>query len=68
MGMTAADLARLVEQDIRNGKYLSGSTIPSEYAMASEHKVSRNMVREAYAMLIGKGLIEKRKSFGTFVR
>lgn len=67
MAINAAELARLVEQDIRNGKYPSGSTIPSEHTMAREWAVSRNMVREAYAILIGKGLIEKRRSFGTYV-
>lgn len=67
MEVRAKDLAALVEQGIREGKYLSGSQIPSEYAMVEEHGVSRNLVREAYAMLTGKGLIEKRPGYGTYV-
>lgn len=65
--MTSDELTRLVEQDIRDGKYKRGGTVPSENALARQYGVSRTMVREAYARLTGRGILVKRKSFGTFV-
>lgn len=65
--MTSVELARLVEQDIRDGKYKSGTKVPGENVLARRHGVSRTMVREAYARLAGAGILIKSKSFGTFV-
>lgn len=65
--MTSDELTRLVEQAIRDGKYKSGSKVPGENVLARQHGVSRTMVREAYARLTGRGVLVKKKSFGTFV-
>jgi DNA-binding FadR family transcriptional regulator len=67
VGMTSDELTRLVAQAIRDGKYKSGDMVPGENALARQYGVSRTMVREAYARLTGRGVLVKRKSFGTFV-
>jgi GntR family transcriptional repressor for pyruvate dehydrogenase complex len=65
--MTSDELTCLVEKAIRDGKYKSGGKVPGENELARQHGVSRTMVREAYARLTGRGILVKRKSFGTFV-
>lgn len=65
--MTSNDLARLIEQAIRNGKYPSGGKLPTEANIGKEHGVSVTMVRDALAQLVGKGLVRKFRGSGTFV-
>ena len=66
--MKADQLAALLETAIRERKYLPGAKLPSESQLSRTHKMSVHTVREALSQLVGKGLVEKRKAFGTFVR
>jgi GntR family transcriptional regulator len=52
---------------ITSGFYPAGSLLGTEVAMAAEFGVSRVTLREALALLERDGLIERRRSFGTFV-
>jgi GntR family transcriptional regulator len=52
---------------ITSGYYPAGSLLGTEVAMAAEFGVSRVTLREALSLLEGEGLIERRRSFGTFV-
>ncbi len=63
-----AQLARQVESRILSGTYSPGSTIPSEHALCDEFGVGRPTVRQATDELVRKGLIERRRGQGTFVR
>jgi GntR family transcriptional regulator len=63
-----AQLAQQVESRIRKGTYALGSTIPSEHSLCDEFGVGRPTVRQATDELVRKGLIERRRGQGTFVR
>jgi GntR family transcriptional regulator len=52
---------------ITSGYYPAGSLIGTEVTLAAEFGVSRVTLREALSMLEGEGLVERRRSFGTFV-
>lgn len=66
--MKADQLAALLTQQIRERKYLRGDKLPSESQLVRAHSVSTHTVREALAQLVGQGLVEKRKAFGTYVK
>lgn len=53
--------------DIVKGRYLEGSKLPTETALADEFSVSRPVVREALARLRDDGLIQPRQGAGSFV-
>lgn len=63
-----AQVARRIFDDIVAGKYAPGSLLPTAKAMCKEFAVSRTTLREAYGILIGRGLIEARPKIGTRVR
>ncbi len=52
---------------ITSGFYPAGSLLGTEVAMAAEFGVSRVTLREALSLLEREGLIERKRSFGTFV-
>ena len=60
----AADLTRRIQM----GEYRQGERLPSEPQLAAEHKIGRPTVRQATELLVRKGLIERRRGSGTFVR
>lgn len=60
----AADLIRR----INSGQYNSGERLPSEPELAALHHIGRPTVRQATDLLVQKGLIERRRGSGTFVR
>lgn len=60
-------LAERLEEDIKSGKYPSGSRIPTEFELAESCGVSRVTVRKALAELSGRGLITRRSGKGSFV-
>ena len=60
-------LAETIKSDILNGKYASGSKIPSENELASIYDVSRVTVRGALDELSTEGYINKVHGKGTFV-
>lgn len=54
-------------QEIRLGKLLPGSKLPSQRNLANELGVSRNTVNMAYEQLVAEGYIEAREKKGFFV-
>ncbi len=61
-------LADLLSDQIRSGRYQPGDLIPSENGMAKTYKIGRPTVRQAMDRLVRKGLIERRRGAGTFVK
>ncbi len=62
-----AELASVLERDIREGKFAPGAKLPTESALAEQFAVSRPAVREAIAQLRSAGLVHTRQGAGTFV-
>ncbi len=60
-------LADLITADIRSGKYLPGSRIPSEPKLAAAHRLGRPTIRQAIDLLVRKGLLTRRRGSGTYV-
>ena len=61
-------MATRLEEQIRRGEIGVGSRLPPETALAQETGLNRNTVRQAIGLLVRKGLIEKQKGVGSFVR
>jgi GntR family transcriptional regulator len=61
-------LAELLEQEITGGRWQSGFRLPSEPELCEQFGLSRTTVRQALARLEKRGLIERLKGQGTFVR
>lgn len=57
----------LLRDDISNGTYAPGSTLPGEQRLAEIHAVSRVTIRRALESLAADGLIEKRVGSGSVV-
>lgn len=62
-----ADLVDAIGDRVRDGRWPSGSKIPTEGAIMSEFGVSRTVVREAISRLQAAGKVETRHGVGTFV-
>jgi GntR family transcriptional regulator len=61
-------LAELLRQDIASGALEPGARLPSEPELAKRHRIGRPTVRQATELLVQRGLIERRRGSGTFVR
>ncbi len=61
-------LANWIEARIADGTFQVGKNIPSEIQLAEDFHLNRNTVRHALASLSQKGLIERRRGVGTFVK
>ncbi len=61
-------LAELFQTRIREGVYGPGQMIPSETGLAKTFGVGRPTVRQAMDLLVQKGLIQRKRGSGTFVR
>lgn len=61
-------LAERLFAEIRNGRYAPGSKLPSEHELAETFGLGRPTVRQATAALIQRGLLERRRGSGTYVR
>jgi GntR family transcriptional regulator len=61
-------LALELANGIAAGQYGYGERIPSEPALAALHKIGRPTVRQATELLVRKGLVERRRGAGTFVK
>lgn len=61
-------LAEQLFEDIHRGTYLPGSKIPSEHALAERHGIGRPTVRQATDALIRRGVLERKRGSGTYVR
>lgn len=68
-GLSQSAITAIIEGRIKSGVYTPGSQLPAERDVAAEFNVSRRFVRNAYADLVDRGLIEKshyRRPFVTF--
>lgn len=61
-------IAARLRRDVREGKYLPGTRLPAETALAGQFRVSPITLRNAISVLRAEGLIESRHGIGTFVR
>lgn len=61
-------IARALEQDLAQGKYGVGSTLPSEPELTHQFGVSRHTVRAALRTLQERGLISSQQGLGSVVR
>jgi len=61
-------LYHILREPIMSGEYGSGTKLPTEAELTKIYNVSRITVRRALQELATEGLIEGRKSQGTFVR
>jgi DNA-binding FadR family transcriptional regulator len=60
-------VAAALRQKIRDDALAVGTRLPSEQAMAAHFQVSRNILREAIALLKKEGILDTRKGSGAFV-
>lgn len=58
----------LLRDDMANGSYPAGTSLPGEQRLAEVHGVSRVTIRRALEALAADGLIEKRAGSGSVVR
>jgi GntR family transcriptional regulator len=61
-------LAEQLIRDIASGGFEPGARLPSEPELAERHGIGRPTVRQATELLVQRGLIERRRGSGTFVR
>jgi GntR family transcriptional regulator len=61
-------LAELLSRQIGSGALSPGARLPSEPELAERHGIGRPTVRQATELLVQRGLIERRRGSGTFVR
>lgn len=67
MGSQVHEVVRSLEQSIVEGRYLPGSRLPPERALAASLKVSRSTIREAITLLGTRGMLVRRQGDGTYV-
>src|SRR5574341_171039 len=63
-----AQLAELLRDQIRSGKYRPGDRLPGEPVLTRQYGVSRATVAKALEQLEGDGLVRRRQGRGTFVQ
>jgi GntR family transcriptional regulator len=61
-------LASWLERKIADRTYDVGCRLPSETRLAEDFRLNRNTVRQALSYLVQKGLIERQRGVGTFVK
>jgi GntR family transcriptional regulator len=61
-------LAALLIERISSGELSVGARLPSEPELSREHGIGRPTVRQATELLVQRGLIERRRGSGTYVR
>lgn len=62
-----SQVANFVRRQIVQGTLEPGDRLPTEREMASQHGVSRAVIREAVAKLLHEGLVTSRQGVGAFV-
>lgn len=65
--LLADDLVKQFERSIEAGEMPPGSRFPTEKAITDSFGVSRTVVREAFARLAARGLLESRQGSGAYV-
>ncbi|MES2337954.1 MAG: FadR/GntR family transcriptional regulator [Pseudomonadota bacterium] len=63
----ADDLVERFEEQIHSGDMPPGSRFPTEKTITEDFGVSRTVVREAFARLAARGLLESRRGSGAYV-
>lgn len=61
-------LAEILTQGIRTGLYPPGSKIPPETGLARTYGIGRPTARQAIEVLVRKGMVERRRGSGTYVK
>ena len=61
-------LAAGLRARITQGEWVPGTALPAETALAKEHGVALGTLRQALAVLVAQGLLERQHGRGTFVR
>lgn len=61
-------LAAGMRARILEGEWLPGEAIPPESALARSHGVALGTIRQAIALLVADGLLERQQGRGTFVK
>ena len=61
-------LADLIREQIRNGVLRPGAFLPGEQKLTRQHRLGRETVRQAIAVLRTEGLVDSRRGLGTHVR
>lgn len=61
-------LAGVLRARITEGDWVPGTAIPAESALAKTHGVALGTMRQAIALLVAQGLLERQHGRGTFVR
>ncbi|HYO93665.1 MAG TPA: GntR family transcriptional regulator, partial [Polyangiaceae bacterium] len=61
-------LAELLSSRIARGELQPGARLPSEPELSRTHRIGRPTVRQATELLVQRGLIERRRGSGTYVR
>jgi GntR family transcriptional regulator len=61
-------LAELLSREIVSGEREPGARLPSEPELSRQHRIGRPTVRQATELLVQRGLVERRRGSGTFVR
>jgi len=56
-----------LKKDIREGRYPTGSLLPTEYELELEFDVSRTTIRKAIGLLSSEGYVKKKQGYGTEV-
>jgi GntR family transcriptional regulator len=61
-------LAELLRARITTGELGPGTRLPSEPELSRTHRIGRPTVRQATQLLVQRGLVERRRGSGTYVR
>lgn len=61
-------LAATLRARIQQGEWVPGDALPPEAALARAHGVALGTMRQALALLVADGLLERRHGKGTFVK
>src|SRR5712691_2505496 len=60
-------IADALRRKIEYGQLTHGDQIPTELELMTQHKASRNTVRDAVKLLVARGMVETRRGQGAFV-
>lgn len=60
-------IAQSIREAIDTGQLKPGEQLPSEPHFATQLKVSRTTLRDAVRILVGEGVLERRRGVGTFI-
>ena len=61
-------VSEYLEKMVKTEEYQIGSKLPSEGVLAGLFELNRNTIRQAISLLVQKGLVQKQRGVGTFVK